>query len=202
MLKYYQELRLLPEKEIPIHFLWSKLYTQIHLALVACKETDNTSAVGISFPEYWCKERKGVTYGGLGNKIRLFANNQANLERLQLGQWLSRLSDYVHISSIKPVPAEKVTGHLIVSRVRTKPSKENLARRYSRRHGVSEAESLQRLSDYNQYVDDKYTPYVRINSLSGQKVFSLFIKQQVVATAQAGAYTCYGLSVDSTVPNF
>ena len=198
----YIELTIIPSPEIHVYVIWSKLYTQLHLALVACKETDNTSAVGISFPEYWCEERKGVIYGGLGAKARLFANNQVDLERLQLEQWLSRLSDYVHISSIKPVPTEKVTGHLIVSRVRTKPSKENLARRYSRRHGVSEEESLQRLSDYKQYVDDKYTPYVRINSLSGQKVFSLFIKQQVVATAQEGAYTCYGLSADSTVPNF
>lgn len=201
-MKYYIELTLITNGELDLYAIWSKLYTQIHLALVSCKETDNTSVVGVSFPDYRYEEKKGVNFGGLGSKLRLFATNSADLERLQLGQWLSQLSDYVHISSIKPVPTEKVSGHLIVSRVRTKPSKENLARRYSRRHGVSETESLQRLSDYEQYVDDKYTPYVRINSLSGQKAFSLFIKQQGVATAQEGTYTCYGLSVDSTVPNF
>jgi len=37
-MKWYIDLTLLPESEIPIYFLWEKVYQQLHLALVEQQE--------------------------------------------------------------------------------------------------------------------------------------------------------------------
>ena len=48
-MKYYQELTLIAQAEVSLYFIWSKVYTQLHLALVAMPTQGN---VGVSFPEY------------------------------------------------------------------------------------------------------------------------------------------------------
>ena len=51
-MKFYVELLLSPNLEIPLHFIWQKLYPQIHLTLVENKCGEHDSAVGVAFPEY------------------------------------------------------------------------------------------------------------------------------------------------------
>ncbi len=50
-MKYYVEL---PISDLVnnVTKLWSQLYMQLHLALVAIKNSDETCNIGFSFPEY------------------------------------------------------------------------------------------------------------------------------------------------------
>ena len=99
-MNYYQEVTLLPDVEIPLGFIWQNVFQQVHIALVENKVGPNQSAVGVGFPDY-----KQTSFP-LGSKLRLFANEQAQLESLAIGNWLTRFEDYTHVKAIKPVPAE------------------------------------------------------------------------------------------------
>ena len=50
-MKYYQELTLLPDMEVELYYIWSNLYTQIHLALVELQDEQGNVPVGDTFPE-------------------------------------------------------------------------------------------------------------------------------------------------------
>ena len=50
MLTYYQEITLLPEEEIPVSFLMSKVFLQLHLGIASQMTDVDTSKIGISFP--------------------------------------------------------------------------------------------------------------------------------------------------------
>ena len=76
-MNYYQDLTLIPEEEIPLHFLWEKVYQQLHLALVERLE-NGKSRVGVSFPKY-SKEGRSLC-----NKLRLLALEKSNLEALNI----------------------------------------------------------------------------------------------------------------------
>lgn len=39
-MKYYQDITLLPDTEIPLHFLLSKVFSQIHLEFADVKNRD------------------------------------------------------------------------------------------------------------------------------------------------------------------
>ena len=49
------------------------------------------------------------------------------LEKLDLKKWLDRLTDYVHITSIREVP-ENIKGYAIYKRKQVKTNAERLAR--------------------------------------------------------------------------
>jgi CRISPR-associated endonuclease Csy4 len=49
---YYQEITLIDQAEISPYFLWSKIYMQLHFALVEMKDQYNQVPIGISFPDY------------------------------------------------------------------------------------------------------------------------------------------------------
>jgi len=51
-MNYYQDLSLLAQEEINIHFLWSKIFQQIHLGLVEMQDEQGRVPIGLSFPEY------------------------------------------------------------------------------------------------------------------------------------------------------
>src|SRR5699024_6412398 len=104
--------------EITPYFIWSKLYTQLHLALVEQQNPDKKVNFGVSFPEYLYQEKNNDKEGSkefasLGTKLRVFGPSQQELEQLNLSKWLERLTDYVHIKSIQPVPDE-VDSYLLV----------------------------------------------------------------------------------------
>ena len=48
-MKAYLEIILKPQPEIPLYFLWEKVYQQIHLALAQMKNEYGTASIGISF---------------------------------------------------------------------------------------------------------------------------------------------------------
>jgi CRISPR-associated endonuclease Csy4 len=88
-MNFYQELTLLPTDDIGHYFLWSKIYQQLHLALVELTGGQGGS-VGFSFPEYSANQPR------LGRKLRVFAPTEAQLTQCNVRKWLERLSDYCH----------------------------------------------------------------------------------------------------------
>ena len=194
----YVELTLIKDGEISPYFIWSKLYTQLHLAFVEQKDTNGQVPYGVSFPEYRIDSSKGKAIGLLGNKVRVFANDDAELEQLNLGKWLERLTDYVHIKSPKRV--ETVKDHITVSRHHAQPSLEGLARRYASRHNVHVDEALKRLDGFKRKPE--CYPYIQISSLSDGHRFYLHIHQQTVNEERSGKFSTYGLSAISTVPHW
>jgi CRISPR-associated endonuclease Csy4 len=192
---FYREITLLPNPEVSINFLWSKVFQQIHLGLVEVQDSQKQSPIGISFPGYAVGEK----YSLLGGKCRLFAGDEATLARFDAAKWLARLSDYVHCTGIRPVP-EKVAGYAAYQRLQPKLNKERLARRYARRHKVSYEEALRH---YSAMADKTVTvPFIRLKSLSSEQTFCVWIKKSMASQPADGAYNCYGLSASATVPEF
>lgn len=193
MMKYYQEISLLPNAEINPYFIWQKLYQQIHLALAENKTAGNASATGVSFPEY------NADKYSLGTKLRLFSEDEGSLEQMYFEKWLNRLRDYVHLSHIKPVP-EKIAGHACFKHIKLKGNKEKLARRRAKRKG----ETLQQALSHFENFEEQRTklPYINMTSQTNRQRFRLFIEKQAMDKPQPGLYSCYGLSNVTTVPLF
>lgn len=194
-MRAYCEITVLPNPEVNVHLLWSKVFQQIHLALVEIQNDLKQVPVGVSFPEY----KLGDKYGVFGGKCRLFAHEQATLERLNINQWLARLADYVHVTSIRPVP-DKVAGYATYQRLQVKTNPERLARRYARRHGVGYEQALQRYQSMAAVRVN--TPFIRLQSLSSEQTFCLWIKKTVAPEPVMGDFSSYGLSATATVPEF
>ncbi len=212
MLNFYQELKLLPQQEVPIHFLWHKVYQQLHLALVEIQDPQTQVPIGVAFPEYVVGEKSSV----LGSKCRLFAPDQAALERLDIPKWLARLMDYVHITSIRPVP-DKITAYACYQRYQPKSNALRLARRYASRHAIDLETAFSAPiqprppADGTSAAPFRYCelprqtvnlPFIRLNSLSNGQSFRLWIKKSVVPSATVGTFSTYGLSSLSSVPEF
>ena len=197
-MNHYIELTIIPNAEISPHHIWSKLYTQVHLAMVEIKDAKDQVPVGVGFPELKTVEKGDESYGLLGNKLRLFAKDAATLERLKLHQWLARLNDYVHQSSIREVPAS--VAPMQVNRYRPPASVGNLARRMAKRKGCSIEEALKHYETLNKMAKAK--PFIIIQSLEGQQRFSLCIDQKPAEQAMVGNFNTYGLSGTATVPHW
>ncbi len=195
MLKFYQEISLLPQEEIPIHFLWSKVFQQIHLGLVEMQDDQKRVPIGVSFPEYVIGEK----YSVLGGQLRLFAQDEFTLVRFDAAKWLSRLSDYVHYTGIRSVPV-KIIGYAIYQRYQPKINAERLARRYARRHGVDYDTALARYGEMcNKCIP---WPFIRQKSLSSEQEFCLWIKKTMAMEPAGSVYSSYGLNAIATVPEF
>ncbi len=192
-MKYYVDITLLPDAEANLGFLWQKVYQQLHLALVENKLADNHSAIAVSIPEYGNKQFP------LGNKLRLFAQTQEQLQQLDIGKRLNRLTDYTHFKSIKEVPSS-VSQYARFKRKQFDTNAERLARRRAIRKG----ESLeQALNHFNGFTDKETNlPFLNIKSLSNGDQFKLFIAREILDKSETGAFSCYGLSKGATVPWF
>lgn len=190
---YYQEISLLPKARIGLYDFWQKLFQQIHLALAENKNAEGASRVGVSFPEHNAEEFL------LGTKLRLFAESEQLLEQMQCEKWLNRLSDYVHVSSIKLVP-EKVVGHACFKHIKLKGNKEKLARRRAKRKGETLQQALSHFADYEE--PQSKLPFINMASQTNGQHFRLFIERQAKEEPQAGSFSCYGLSNTTTVPLF
>ncbi len=192
-MKFYVELLLSPNLEIPLHFIWQKLYPQIHLTLVENKCGEHDSAVGVAFPEYDTNEFS------IGTRLRLFAETEKELEQLKLEKWLSRLTDYAQLSSIERVP-EQVSGYAVFKHIKPKGNREKLARRRSKRSGETFQQSLAHFKSYEEERSD--LPYINMHSETNGHHFRLFIERKLVKKEQIGLFSCYGLSNKTTVPIF
>ena len=50
-MKYYQELTLIAD-DMPFFELWSKIFTQVHIALADVKNNHSIDSIGVNFPNY------------------------------------------------------------------------------------------------------------------------------------------------------
>lgn len=192
-MKYYLEIVLKPQPEIPLYFLWEKVSQQIHLALVEIQDENGKAPVGISFPEYDACQFQ------LGCKLCLFAEEKEALVKLDAGKWLSRLRDYVHVKPIEPVP-EQIKGYACFRHVKLKGNKEKLARRRAERKGETYEQALSFYDDYQ--APESRLPYINMKSLTNGNNFRLYIEKEVKDQLKAGKFSCYGLSNETTVPLF
>lgn len=196
-MKYYQEITLIPHAELALNFIWSKLYAQLHLALVELQDAQGRVPVGVSLPKYQLKAGKHVS--PLGDKLRVFACDEATLQQLNLSQWLNRLLDYVHVTGIRPVPAS-VKAYATYQRRQFNGSPENMARRRLKRKGDISFE--QAVALYEPHVVHSNLPYIRLKSLSNEQAFNLFIEKKAVDEASGFKFGTYGLSSTASVPDF
>ena len=168
-MKWYIEITLLPGPEIPLYFLWSKVYQQVHLALA---ET-NENRIAVSFPRYQCNENQRH----LGDKLRLFSVDRTQLENLNMSQKMKHLLDYIHQTAIRPVPDE-LTGYTIFKRHQTKSNNQRMARRLAKRS----AKSFQKAEEHYNGRQEEYSlaPYIRMSSSSTGEHFPLFIVRELI----------------------
>ena len=192
-MKYYQEITLLPPADISLYFIWEKVYQQIHLALAENKNPDDTSSIGISFPDY------DPGRFSLGGKMHLMAEYDQNLRTLNVERWLKRLNDYLSISSINTVP-EKMQGYACFRHVKLKGNKEKLARRRAKRKGESFEQALSFYDGYQ--ASESRLPYINMKSQTNGNNFRIYIEMKVKEQPTVGYFSCYGLSNESTVPLF
>ncbi len=197
-MNYYQDITLLPDAEISLGFIWQKVYQQVHIGLADNKTAENQSAIAIAFPEY------GSNGFPLGNKLRLLAETQAQLEQLTIEKWLERLNDYCHTKSIKPVPSN-IEKYVCYKR---KQFKSNLPKEAKRRAKYKNETFDQALAHFQHYQTECKLPYINMTSLSMKEAqdvsrnFKLFIEREELNERRAGVFDCYGLSKTATVPWF
>ncbi|ODP97166.1 type I-F CRISPR-associated endoribonuclease Cas6/Csy4 [Salinivibrio sp. SS3] len=202
-MQYYIDITLLPDTDISADFLWHKVFQQVHIALAENKIGPNQSAIAVGFPDY----RQGDF--PLGHRLRLFAQTEAEFEQLNIHRWLSRLTDYVHVKAVKPVP-DGVQDYAYFKRWNYKSPQrlyKNLDRRagaIASKNGYDEEEVKRRLLE-NIKTDDKRwsLPFIQVTSLSSQKragqpntEFALYIERETTKKPpnKDQPFTCYGLS--------
>jgi CRISPR-associated endonuclease Csy4 len=189
----YLEITLLPDAEIGLHFLWEKVYQQLHLGLVEMQDGNGKAPIGIALPAYNAEAHQ------LGNKLRLLAETAGQLEGFNAQHWLSRLNDYVHLTGIRNVP-DRIQTYACYPRIQPKSNNARLARRKAKRENISFEQALAVLEKY----PDKRTdaPYVWIKSQSSGERFRLFIGYVAVCERMGTGFSAYGLSSQSSVPIF
>ncbi len=200
-MNYYIEVTLMENDQFSPYELWSQLYPQLHLALVEAKNADNKVNIGFSFPQYHFHQDKGV--GFIGTKLRLFAESEADLKKLDIRRWLERLEDYVHVTSIREVPND-IKNYAIYKRKQVKTNAQRLARHRVKRGDIGFDEALAR---YSNVVTTTNMPYIEMKSLStsdqqSEKRFKLFIEKQSAEKSETQVFSTYGLSSVSSVPEF
>ncbi len=204
-MKFYQEITLIDQAEISTYFIWSKLYTQLHLALAEQKDPNEKVNIGVSFPKYVFEQKtedqKAQIH--LGDKLRIFAQSDNDLEKLDIRKWLERLTDYLHITSIRDVPSE-IKDYAIYKRKQVKTNAQRLARHRIKRGDIGFDEALAR---YSNVVTTTNLPYIEMQSLSTsdeqrKRRFKLFIEKVPAEKSETQVFSTYGLSSVSSVPEF
>lgn len=200
-MNYYIEVTLIENDKFSPYELWSQLYPQLHLALAEVKNSDNKVNIGFAFPQYRFHQEKGI--GFIGTKLRLFALSESDLKKLDISRWLERIEDYVHITSIREVPQD-VKSYAIYKRKQVKTNAQRLARHRVKRGDIGFDEALAR---YSNIVTTTNLPYIEMKSLStsdqqSEKRFKLFIEKQPATKSESQVFSSYGLSSESSVPEF
>ena len=77
-MQVYQDITLLPDVDIPLYFLWEKVYQQIHLALVESSDNNGKVNIGVAFPKYR-EDKGGHPLGDTMRLLSMFKNDLAEL---------------------------------------------------------------------------------------------------------------------------
>lgn len=188
-MKYYQEITLLPSAEVPIHFLWQKLYQPLHLMMVETKVQPETEWLGVSFPQY--------TQRFLGEKLRVFAKTETVLQKMDFKKAFRNYDDYLHITQIRQIP-ESINGLIMFKRYQPKQNNQSHATRLAKRHGLEVDEAYQLLNA----KPLQKLPFINLKSLSTKQDYRLRIQKQSIDSSQQQElkFNAYGLN--NPVPDF
>lgn len=189
----YMDITLLSCADIGHNFLLEKVYRQIHLGLVEWQNADGLSAIGLAFPEYNAEKHQ------LGSKLRLFYPDRKTFEDFNAQKWLSRLTDYIHLTNIRDVP-DNMTNYKRYKRQQSKSSKERIARRRAKRSGIEFEEALKQL--YSCKATFLKAPFINVSSVSSGHNFRLFVIEESCRELINEGFSCYGLSTKSSLPDF
>ncbi|MCS5709102.1 type I-F CRISPR-associated endoribonuclease Cas6/Csy4 [Candidatus Berkiella cookevillensis] len=200
-MKYYIDITLLPNEDVSLGFLWQKIFQQVHIALVDNKVGENESAIALSVVEYKDKNFP------LGRKLRLLADTEEVLVKLNIQEWLKRLRDYCQIEPIKNVP-DDIKQYAQFKRKSVK-SIENKAKRRAEHLNKPYAEVLAYLIKEGRSTKSEL-PFIKVESQNSKKrveqgvscQFLLFIECSLLEKPASGKFDCYGLSKTATVPWF
>lgn len=170
--------------------LMSAVYNKLHRVLCDFQATD----LGVSFPAH----NHGVRARTLGDHLRLHGTH-ARLEQLMGAEWLTGMRDHTQVSELLAVPAS--AQYFNVARKQFNTGSPSRAKRYAKRHNISEDEARQ---IYTKLAARRIElPFVQINSRSTQQRFSLFIEHgKPQEKPVEGSFNHYGLSPNATVPWF
>lgn len=191
-LSFYQNIRLFPDEETGAREIGEVLFPLLHLAFVENKDSNENSRFALSFPEY----SKGG--GGFGRLFRIFATDKESLIKLNLPKLCNRLSGYAECSEITEVP--EVHSFLRFYRVQNKTNPEALARRMSKRKGISIEEAREAYKDFKPTSLD--LPFFSIKSFSTNQTFALQVNCSCETKEKDGNFNLYGLSSGGNVPDF
>ena len=183
-MKYFIDIKLLPDDDIPIYFLRNKIYAKFHKILFTLNSTD----IGISFPNYKVK---------LGNIIRLHGTENSLLN-LQATNWLGGLSGYCDVSGIQAIPNEVV--YRTISRKQSNMTEAKL-RRLIKRGSISEDETKEyKAKMFQQSLDN---PYLELESRSNGHKHRRYIQFRALSSQVVeGEFDQFGLSKTATIPWF
>jgi CRISPR-associated endonuclease Csy4 len=202
-MKYFFDLALLPDEEVPIFFIRNKVYTKFHKALFDLSATD----IGISFPCPKKAKKKDKNKMNFDEVIRLHAT-QKRLQQLQNLNWLGGLSGYCQVSEIFPTP-DKVKGHQVISRIRQNMSLARMQKKITHQKSKGYLKTDEDIRAYEKYYKAKMfktgldNPYLELQSASTGGKYRLYIAfGELQKEATKGEFNHFGLSSTATVPIF
>jgi len=183
-MKHYVEIVIKPDDEMRENILLNKVYTKLHKALFTLKTTE----IAVSFPKYKVL---------LGDVIRLHGS-ESKLSEVKNTNWLGGLSAYCQVSPIQTVPDN--VSYRTISRIQANMTEAKL-RRLIKRDSISETEIKQyRAKMFGMGLDN---PYLELQSASNGHKHRRYIQfGELREEAVKGAFDCFGLSKDATVPWF
>lgn len=185
-MKYFVDIRVLPDPEFTVNQILSTLFRKLHQVLVQL----NSQKIGVSFPLH------GETT--LGTTMRLHGA-EVDLNNLMGLRWLTGMIDYVELSPISKVP--EGVKYRTVYRVQAKSSPARLRRRAMRRHNISSDEAIRRIPD--NVAETLKLPFIQLASASTKQNFPLFVCHGPISeNSSEGCYSSYGFSSITTVPWF
>lgn len=182
---YYIDILIRPNPEISDSIMMNEVYFRLHKVLGNIGQ----GKVGVSFPKF---------NKTLGNCLRLHSSKEI-IQQVMSTSWTKEVEDYIKVSNVTKIP--EIVSYRMVQRVQLKSNIERLLRRSVRKGWLTEEEAELRLTD----AKEKRTklPFVRIQSLSTNQLFCLFIEHtSIVTNSQSGEFTAYGLSSNATIPWF
>jgi CRISPR-associated endonuclease Csy4 len=199
-MKYSLDITLLPSDDIGVHFLWSKVMMQVHLALVEIQDSNRQVPVAVSFPNYKKSVNKIPTF--IGCKLRLLSVDKTDLERLNIHKWLSRLADYVHIKHIAEVPSTVLAYENFNRRCKSGSPDKHIRRRM-KRHNETLDQASEYFKDYAMKAEDRALPFIQIKSLTSDNDFHLsIVRKEVEQSAKVVTFNTYGFNREASLPKF
>ena len=181
---HYIDIIIQPDAEMRENVLLNKVYTKLHKALFDL----NSTAIGISFPEYEVL---------LGRTMRLHSN-QSMLNDLQGLNWLGGLSGYCQIAEAAPIPEN--VQYRVISRKQSTMTQAKLNRLMKRGTISEENIKAYKAKMFTKGLDN---PYLELVSTSNEHQHRRYLQFSALLDKPVdGEFDTFGLSKTATIPWF